>query len=406
MTLAGLILVFGRIADRGALKKVFVYGFTIFTVASFMCGASNSLPMLLVSRTLQGVGGAMIAASGPMLCVKYISMKKMGFALSMITLGSSVGYAIGPVLGGILTEFLSWHWIFLINIPIGLLAIPFAIHVIPKDGPIEKRPLDLLGSMFMFGAIATGILALERLSNPDALNVVVVSAVLCVVFLTLFVLRELSFDKPVIDVRIFKSVKFSSVLLSFILFNLVMGPFYRYSVLHVAVSRILFRNDGAVSFHTVFDNRPDSSPCRKAFGQNRKKMISILAFPCSDRQYCLFINVENVSDSDSDGRIDGTSPVSGGPHGYPVVEHALTGARDRIVHLFWLFTSVWYRNSHLAAYFPLFTGARERFASDYGRIRGRFLRRNASGHFVAAIALILAAVIRDTDKVGSKTQSD
>lgn len=232
MMLAGLILFFGRIADRGAVRKVFVSGFAIFTLASLFCGISDSLNMLLVSRAVQGVGGAMMAAGAPMLCVKYVSRSKLGLALSVATLGSAMGYAVGPALGGILTDMLSWHWIFLINIPICALAIPLAMYVIPKDGPVEKRSLDFPGTAFLFGAIITGIYALEISGSPGSGDFFFIALVACLILLVLFIIRELKFHRPLIDVRIFKSRTFDFMFLAFMLYNLAyMGisyllPFY------------------------------------------------------------------------------------------------------------------------------------------------------------------------------------
>ena len=227
MVLAGFILLFGRIADRGAVKKVFVYGFGIFTAASFLCGISDSFVMLLASRILQGIGGAMLAAAAPMLCVKYMPREKLGMSLAVVTLGSSIGYALGPPLGGMLTQILSWHWIFLINIPIGLIAIPLALHVIPKDRKLSKEPVDLTGGLLMFAAIASGMLALEKAGSADGSMIPVIAAIGCVVFLASFIVRELRCREPIIDVRIFKSGNFNSVFLAFLIFNIAYaGTFY------------------------------------------------------------------------------------------------------------------------------------------------------------------------------------
>lgn len=227
MMLAGLILFFGRIADRGAIRKVFMSGFVVFTAASLSCGISDSLNMLLVSRIIQGIGGAMLAAAAPMLCVKYVSMSKLGLALSVTTLGSALGYALGPAVGGFITDALSWHWIFLINIPIGLLAIPLAMYAVPKDGRMEKRPLDLPGALFLLGAISSGIYALEICGRPGMGDQIIVATIACLVLLALFIIRELKFHRPLIDVRVFKSKAFDFMFLAFMLYNLAyMGIFY------------------------------------------------------------------------------------------------------------------------------------------------------------------------------------
>ncbi|MDD2935990.1 MAG: MFS transporter [Candidatus Methanomethylophilaceae archaeon] len=227
MMLAGLILFFGRIADRGAIRKVFVSGFAIFTLASLFCGISDSLGMLLVSRVVQGIGGAMMAAASPMICVKYVSRSKLGLALSVTTLGSALGYTIGPAMGGIVTDLLSWHWIFLINIPIGIAAIAIAMYAMPKDGPTEKRSLDFPGTALLFGSIAAAIYGLEISADPTAGLHFAASMAACLILLALFALREFKFHLPLIDVRIFKAGAFNLMILAFLLYNLAyMGLFY------------------------------------------------------------------------------------------------------------------------------------------------------------------------------------
>jgi MFS family permease len=131
LMMAGLILVFGKVAERGLLRKIFLGGLLIFTLGSAACGLSPDFEILLASRIFQGIGAAMIAAAAPLLCVTYLQKNMLGMSLGAMTMASSIGFAAGPAIGGFLTHYLSWHWVFLINIPIGLLALPFAHHVIP-----------------------------------------------------------------------------------------------------------------------------------------------------------------------------------------------------------------------------------------------------------------------------------
>lgn len=415
MTLAGLILVFGRIADRGALKKVFVYGFGIFTVASLLCGISYSLPMLFASRILQGTGGAMIAASAPMLCVKYVSPKKLGFALSTLTLGSSVGYAVGPVLGGILTEFLSWHWIFLINIPIGILAVPFAVKAIPKDGPTEKRPLDLMGSAFMFAAIASGILSLERLSDPDALKTVIVSAVLCVIFLILFILRELSFDKPVIDVRIFKSGKFSSSLLSFTLFNLsYMGPFYLIPFYMALCLEFSYAAIGVYLFVSSLMTAIICLPAGRYSDRYGRRRISVLGISILlvSTILLLFANAKNGSLILVPVVIMmGTSwGLCGGPMAARIVEHSPSGHEKMGSSLSSLaiYLGMGIGTAVFAAFFSIFTGVPGTGFDllTAGEFSSGFRAAIILAALLSAVTVVIAAAVPDSEKSGKQLEID
>lgn len=240
LMMAGLLLVFGKLADRGHIRKVFVGGFVIFTAGSAVCGFSPDLLWLLAARIFQGVGAAMIAAAAPMLCVKCLPAKMLGLALSVLAMASSIGFAAGPALGGILTHYLSWHWIFLINIPIGIIAIPFVLSVIPKDTAGEKKPFDLLGATLLFAMMAFGIYALERLPHLGITNPqILLCTAFSILFAVLFVLRELRTPTPLINVRVFTAWRFSAVVVAFLIINVVyMGvlyllPFYLNTGMHL-----------------------------------------------------------------------------------------------------------------------------------------------------------------------------
>ena len=130
MVLAGLIIPFARVCSNIGVRWILVLGFAIFTVSSLFCGIFDSFPILIASRGLQGIGAAMLAAAGPICCTEHMSRDRLAYGLAVLTIGSSIGYAVGPALGGVIVQFLSWHWVFLINIPIGLSPT----HISPKNG--------------------------------------------------------------------------------------------------------------------------------------------------------------------------------------------------------------------------------------------------------------------------------
>lgn len=233
--MAGLLITFARIAKNGAIKRIMLLGLIIFTISSLFCGVSINFEMLLAFRIIQGIGAAMMGAAIPMACVRYLPAKNLGVGISVLTLGYSLGFALGPAVGGIITDLLSWHWIFLINIPLGLMVIPLLIKVIPKDDEYDNRPLDLAGASLLFGTIIFGIIAIERIPHAEDLTFIMISAVLCVLFLILFIIVELKRSDPLLNVRVFKHWRFDSVLVAYMLSNLVyMGilyllPFYMYT---------------------------------------------------------------------------------------------------------------------------------------------------------------------------------
>jgi EmrB/QacA subfamily drug resistance transporter len=240
LMMAGLLLVFGKIADRGLAKKLFLMGFVIFTLGSAACGISPSLDILLAARLVQGLGAAMIAAVAPLLCIRYLPAKMLGTALGVIAATSSIGFAAGPAIGGILTQHLSWHWIFLVNIPIGILGILFAARVIPADEPEDRTvSFDYPGAVTLFGAMAFCTFVLEEAAARGVTDpLILAGGALCLLCFGLFVVRELTTPVPFVNIRIFSTWQFSAVTMAYLLVNVIfMGilyllPFYLTMEMH------------------------------------------------------------------------------------------------------------------------------------------------------------------------------
>lgn len=233
MMMASLLLIFGKLADRGIIKKILVAGLIIFSLFSLSCGLSNSFETLLISRIFQGIGAAIMGACSPLLCVRFLPENRLGIGLGVIAAGASIGYASGPALGGILTEFLSWHWIFLINVPIGVAGIAFLLRALPKDEGYVRSYFDVPGSILLVTATITGIFALERSTHLGLENIQIISAVtICIVSVILFIIWEGRCEAPLLNLSIFRSSKFSPVFIAYFLINLVgtgkwyLIPFY------------------------------------------------------------------------------------------------------------------------------------------------------------------------------------
>jgi EmrB/QacA subfamily drug resistance transporter len=229
LMMAGLLLVFGKLADRGYAKKLFLLGFVIFTLGSAACGISPSLDILLAARLMQGTGAAMIAAVAPLLCIRYLPGKMLGTALGVIAATASIGFAAGPAIGGILTQYLSWHWIFLVNIPIGILGILFGARVIPGDEPEDHtESFDSLGAVTLFGAMMFCTIVLEEVAARGITDPLILTcSALCLLCSGLFVIREINTPEPFLNIRIFLKWQFTAVLVAYLLVNAIfMGVIY------------------------------------------------------------------------------------------------------------------------------------------------------------------------------------
>ncbi|WP_039054921.1 multidrug transporter subunit MdtD [Enterobacter sp. Bisph1] len=149
LTVAMLIPMSGWLADRFGTRRVFMLAVSLFTLGSLACALSNSLPMLVVCRVIQGVGGAMMMPVARLALLRAYPRSELLPVLNFVTMPGLVGPILGPVMGGVLVTWASWHWIFLINIPIGLAGLIYARKYMPNF-TTPRRSFDL-GGFFLFG---------------------------------------------------------------------------------------------------------------------------------------------------------------------------------------------------------------------------------------------------------------
>jgi EmrB/QacA subfamily drug resistance transporter len=158
LTVVSTLVVFGRISDMAGRKLIYVYGFVVFLVGSLLCGTAPTLTVLLASRVLQAIGGAMIQANSVAIVVLSLPPEKRTKGLGFQAAAQAMGLALGPTIGGVLVGLFSWRWLFLVNIPVGLVALPAAMAFIPRSRQLaEPRRLDWAGSVLL-GLSVVGIL--------------------------------------------------------------------------------------------------------------------------------------------------------------------------------------------------------------------------------------------------------
>jgi EmrB/QacA subfamily drug resistance transporter len=160
VVIAGTLLTFGRLSDMIGRKPVFVAGLVIFTIGSALCGLAPSVVLLIVARCFQGLGGALIFAPSVALLTDAFPLRERGRAIGLNAVVVSVGISAGPALGGLITQYLDWRWIFYVNLPVGILGLLLAGRVLPAGHRSPAR-FDFLGALCLGVGLAGLTLALS-----------------------------------------------------------------------------------------------------------------------------------------------------------------------------------------------------------------------------------------------------
>ncbi|STR61430.1 putative MFS-family transport protein [Klebsiella pneumoniae] len=165
ITLAVLIPASGWIADRFGARAIFTLALAIFTLASVFCGLSTEVHIFVAMRILQGVGGALMVPVGRLAVLRTTPKHQLIKAIATLTWPALVAPIIGPPLGGFITRYASWHWIFFINVPLGLASIILSLRIIPDIRETERRSFDLSGFITTSVAMVSLVTAMERLGD-------------------------------------------------------------------------------------------------------------------------------------------------------------------------------------------------------------------------------------------------
>jgi EmrB/QacA subfamily drug resistance transporter len=205
LVVGSLLLPVGRLGEVMTFKRVYLAGFSIFTAASVLCGAAPNELVLILFRVVQASGAAMIMAMGPAIVARTFPASERGRALGLNGVSISIGLSLGPVLGGILTEAASWRAIFLINVPVGIIAILWASRILPAETPGRGQTFDARGAGLSGAALFCLLLALSEgqgwgWTSPATLGLLAAFLVLG----TGFVLAERASAQPIIDLALFR----------------------------------------------------------------------------------------------------------------------------------------------------------------------------------------------------------
>ena len=228
LVLGTLSLLFGRLGDMIGKKRIYTTGFVAFTAASAAAASAQSVGMLIGWRIVQAVGAAMILSLGLAILTAAFPATERGKALGLIGTTVSVGIVIGPTMGGLILSAASWHWIFLVNVPVGIIGTITSIKFIPNTKPIGWQTFDFPGAGLFAAAITSLMLGMtlagERgFASPLVLTLLAVAVVVGAGF----IYWERRTDQPIIDLSIFDNKLFSiNIVTGLLTFVCISGVFF------------------------------------------------------------------------------------------------------------------------------------------------------------------------------------
>ncbi|GAA3146919.1 EmrB/QacA subfamily drug resistance transporter [Kribbella aluminosa] len=205
---AGLLLLAGRIGDLIGSKRVFLAGLGLFTAASLLCGVAGNAEVLIAGRFLQGVGGALASAMIlGMIVSLFPAPGEQARAMGVYSFTAASGASIGLIFGGVITQTVGWHWAFLINVPIGLAALVFAVRLLAlQPGLGLANGADVLGAVLVTAGLSLAVYTIVQTAEPQAtLARTLVEAAAALLLLTAFVVRQARIKHPLLALRIFRN---------------------------------------------------------------------------------------------------------------------------------------------------------------------------------------------------------
>ena len=234
LTLAAFLLTAGSIADLKGRRLVFSIGIVVFTIGSALCGIAQDATFLAVARAFQGIGGAIMFATSLALLADAFEPRERGVAFGVFGAVTGVAVAIGPVLGGALTSWLSWRWIFFVNLPIGVFALLVTLREVSESkAPVARRP-DWLGFVTFTLGLTALVYGLIR-SHPDGWGSTTVagSLIAAAVLIALFLVIEARSKAPMLDLHLLKVPTFNGGLIAAFSISASLFALITYMVLYL-----------------------------------------------------------------------------------------------------------------------------------------------------------------------------
>ncbi|WP_312090188.1 DHA2 family efflux MFS transporter permease subunit [Chryseobacterium sp.] len=203
LTLALFMPVSGFLADRFGTRKVFVFSLIVFSLGSIFCAISQNLTQLVIARVIQGVGGSLMTPVGKLALIKTFDRNELLKAMNFAIVPALIGPILGPLVGGYIVDYLSWHWIFLINIPFGILGIVLGLKFMPNYNS-KSTDFDLKGFLIFAAASLLLSISLELFGESKNITPVLIVFILGFLFLYYYYRHAKKGENPIFPLSLFK----------------------------------------------------------------------------------------------------------------------------------------------------------------------------------------------------------
>ena len=202
LTLALFMPVSGFLADKFGTKKVFIISLILFSLGSLLCSLSPNLTFLVIARVIQGIGGSLMTPVGKLALIKTFDKSELLKAMNFAIIPALIGPVLGPLIGGYMVDYLSWHWIFLINLPIGVLGIVLSVKYMPN---YFSKIIDFDFKGFLFFAAASLLLSisLEWMGNAKNITPVLLVFLMGFIFIYLYYKHAKKEENPIFPLELF-----------------------------------------------------------------------------------------------------------------------------------------------------------------------------------------------------------
>jgi EmrB/QacA subfamily drug resistance transporter len=283
----------GWLADRLGARTVFTSAIVVFTLGSIGCSSVHSLPQLVLARIVQGMGGAMMVPVGRLVVLRTIAKAELVSAMAYLTVPALIGPVVGPPLGGFIVTYSSWRWIFLINVPIGVLGLALSSAFIPNVREPREERLDLLGFAVVSAGLAGTMFGFENVGR-DILSNTTVTALITggVALLFVYAWRARRVAEPILDIALLRVRTFRASVVGGFLFRMGIGalPFLTPLLLQLGFGLSAF-NSGMITFSGAAGAmlmKVTAAPILRTFGFKRVLVINTAVCSLSIALYGFF----------------------------------------------------------------------------------------------------------------------